>query len=427
MERPILYPVPNLLVLAASTDRPDQPILLKDLLATRPNVYERDLNGDTCLHVAVVTSRPEYPWVVQSPSQLIQAGADPTQRNNTGYTVYDIACNGPPETGSCRRDLLLQALLEAGRYINDDRLLAPARFTQCYTNMNHAMISGGYAAQQTDFLRKALRDRLKNYIDFHRLNARTRVQEVAVNRILASNPAIWTQYPDKLFHDVLGYLQRMFQGQKKLSMMRKERLPPTVWTGFQSTVDWSHMVEQSLTAAILEFDWFRPVQLEDVFVILVDSLIEQLEDLDTDDEGQQHVQNLIEVLQNSIPSYRAMSISRSDGDSSISSSRATTSSGRNRSTEPNSPASSLSLRTDFEVPDKFKHGHRGRQESIAKTPAEYYPPELKVNTFPIAVKPVIVRPAMADVPESSSKSGQEAEIENKRQKWRLGTGRKETT
>ena len=245
---PVLIPRTNLLACASATHRPEQPVMMRNLLRTGSSTLERDANGDTCLHAAIAMSHPAQPWVVQSLSTMMKAGADPRHRNHAGYTAYDIACDSAPELGSFRKDLLLQAMLESGSNINDDRLLAPRRLSHFYTSM---------------------------------------------------------------FQEILDYLNRMFQGKGRVVVMRRERLPMQLWESLRGYVDWPQMMDRALTAALLEFDWFRPVDAEDVFLSQVDTLIEQLEDLDINDEGCVQIAHLIEVLQNSIPSYRAVSISKS--------------------------------------------------------------------------------------------------------------------
>ena len=413
---PVLIPRTNLMACSSATHLPTQPALLKDLLRTGSSIHERDANGDTCLHAVILLSHPEQPWVVQSLSTLIQAGADPRQRNNAGYTAYDIACNGPSELGSFRKDLLLQALLETRSSINDDRILAPRRLSQCYTIRHHEMICGGYSAQQNAIFRKALSDRLRNYVDYHRIPAQSNVQHAAIDRILSSDPTKWTSNPDVVFHEVLDYLQRLLHGKARVAAMRRDRLPPHMSEGSQGYVNWPQMVDQALTASILEFDWFKPVDPEDVFLSHVDNLIEQLEDLDTGDQSREYIDHSIQVLQNSIPSYRAVSLSNADSESPR---RSTWSAPSSNSSSPRTQRSStLSLQTDTSSPVSFNETDIGRKESIAKTPAEYYPPELKSKKGGISVQ--LIRPI-----ESISSSGASSES-SKRQKSRWTPRRRKT-
>jgi hypothetical protein len=411
---PVLIPRTNLMACSSATHLPAQPALLKDLLRTGSSIHERDANGDTCLHAAIFMSHPEQPWVVQSLSALIQAGADPRQRNNAGYTAYDIACNGPFELGSFRKDLLLQAILESRSCINDDRLLAPRRLTHFYTSMQHDMICGKYSTQQTAIFRKALSDRLRNYVDYHRIPARSNVQHAAIDLVLSSDPAKWTANPDAVFHEVLDYLQRLLHGKARVAAMTRERLPPQICEGLQGHVDWPQMMDRALTASILEFDWFRPVDPEDVFLSHVDHLIEQLEDLDTGDEARDYIDYVIQVLQNSIPSYRAVSVSKSDSSASR---RSTWSGPSTTSSSSNSPrtqrSSTLSLQTDTSSLVALNESDISRKESIAKTPAEYYPQGLRAKDGGISVK--LLRPI------DSNSSSDAASDCSKRQKWRWAT------
>ena len=399
---------------SSATHLPSQPVTLKNLLGSGSSIHERDPNGDTCLHAALLMSRPEQPWVVQSTSTLMQAGADPRQRNHAGYTAYDIACDGPPELGSFRKDLLLQAMLECGRPVEDDRLLAPRRTTQFYTSKHHEMICGGYAALEGAAYRKALSDRLRNYVDYHRLSARPSIQAAAIERIMSSEPSKWTSSPDSTFQEVLEYLQRIIHGRTRVVAMRRERLPTQIWEGLQGQVDWPQMVERALTASILEFDWFRPVDPEDVFLSHVDTLIEQLEDVDVGEENRAYINHLVQVLQNSIPSYRAISLSTLDSDPANLSPHSNSSAPASSNGSPRTARSStLSVQTPATSPGVLAESDIGRKESIAKTPAEYYPPELRFRSKTMPVE--ILRPL--DSSSASDASSDQA----RRQKWRFGT------
>lgn len=50
-------------------------------------------------------------------------------------------------------------------------------------------------------------------------------------------------------------------------------------------------------AGLLKFDWFRPVDSEDVFLSHIDNLIQQLEELDPVTTDGENVERLIEVLE----------------------------------------------------------------------------------------------------------------------------------
>ena len=416
---PVLIPRTNLMACSSATHRPEQPVTIKELLRTGSSIHERDVNGDTCLHAIISMAHPAQPWVVQSLSTLIKAGVDSRKRNHTGLTAHDIACDTAPEFGSFRKDVLLQALLESGVHVNDDRLLAPRSLTQFYTAMHHERVCGGYAGQEATFYRKALCSRLKNYVDYHHLNVWTSIQEAAIDRILSTDTSKWTTNPDLTFREILDYLQPIVHCKSRVMNMRRERLPSQVWQGLPANLDWPQMVETALTAAVLEFDWFRPVDPEDVFLSQIDNLIEQLEDLDIGDQSRENIDRLIEVLQNSIPSYRAVSITKIDSDVSNTSSRSIGSDGASSSTTPQTERSStLSLETDLQPAGHLRESDIGRKESIAKTPAEYYPPELKARRVKVLVDPV----AMDDV-KILGELGAEG---SRRQKWRFTTRRKKT-
>jgi hypothetical protein len=283
--------------------------------------------------------------------------------------------------------------------------------------MNYEMICGGYSTQQTAIFRKALSERMRNYVDYHRIPARWNAQRAAIDRVLSSDPAKWTASPDAVFHEVLDYLQRILHGKTRVAAMIRERLPPQICEGLQGHANWPQMVDQALTASILEFDWFRPVDPEDVFLSHVDHLIEQLEDLDTSDEALEYIDHVIQVLQNSIPSYRAVLMSKSDSNAS----RRTTWSGpSSTSSSISSPrtqrSSTLSLQTDTSSPVALSESDISRKESIAKTPAEYYPPELRAKDGGISVK--LIRPI-----DSNSSSDASSDC-SKRQKWRWATKRR---
>lgn len=409
--RPVLIPRTNLMACSSATHLPSQPVTLKNLLKSGSSIHERDANGDTSLHAALLGSRPEQPWIVQSLSILMLAGADPRQRNHAGYTAFDVACDGPPEFGSFRRDLLLQALLECGSPVADDRILAPRRLTHFYTIKQHEMICGGYAAQEGAAYRKALSDRLRNYVDYHRISAHRSIQDTTIKRIMSTEPSKWTSNPDAVFQEVLQYLQHIIHGKTRVAAMRRERLPSQIWEGLQRHVDWPQMVDQALTASILEFDWFRPVDSEDVFLSHVDNLIEQLEDLDVGEENRAYIDHLIQVLQNSIPSYRAVSLSTLDSETANSSPKSSASTPTSSHSSPRARSFTLSVQTSASSSGVAADSDIGRKESIAKTPAEYYPPELRTRAVTMPVE--ILRPL-----DSSSDGSSE---HSRRQKWRFGT------
>ena len=133
-----------LLATAATTEDEYQASALKTLLAAGANIHDWDADGNTCLHLTLAAARPWQPWVVCSLAILIRAGADPSQANHRGLSVFDIACRPSRGFGTFRRDALLQALIESGGDILDERVLAPTRLSTSYTSWHHALICGAF-------------------------------------------------------------------------------------------------------------------------------------------------------------------------------------------------------------------------------------------------------------------------------------------
>ena len=105
------------------------------------------------------------------------------------------------------------------------------------------------------------------------------------------------------------------------------------------------MTNQAQLAALVAFDWFRPVDPDDVFANQVDNLIEQLEALSPCCSNSEDVKRLIDVLEHAVPSYRSATVKRLSCDECSSSS-----------------SSILQVITE----------ELDRKVSIVKTPLEYY-------------------------------------------------------
>ena len=405
---------PMLLATAAATHYESQPALLKLLLENGADVREWDASGNTCLHLAIAAARPDQPWVVQSLTTLIHAGADPSQPNYAGFTTFDLACSTSTKFGfgSFRRDVLLQALLESGSDIPDERLLAPPRLTAFYTKTHQAKICGAVSApDMTFFFRAALFDRLNIAVDCH--NAR--LHEAAIDRVLSSDAPSDHLDQDILFEKVLGYFHRMMEGKKDVVRMVKERLSHQTWMNFGKDLHWHGMTDQARTAALLEFDWFRPVDPEDVFLRFVDNLIEQLEDLGPSEADGDGIGRLIEVLENAIPSYRAVSVKKTTSDPLPPPAHSMSNDEDDATQVTLKGTLKLIVQSDHEGTTPSAD-ERERQESIVKTPVEYYRPELKFDEVPVSPS-ILVRNDSKDVKSSL------IHTETKSKKWRWSTRR----
>ena len=130
------------------------------------------------------------------------------------------------------------------------------------------------------------------------------------------------------------------------------------------------MTDEAETTALSEFDWFRPVDPEDIFLSYVDSMIQGLEELKPGKVREEQVQRLIKELENAVPSSRAYARrdSRIQDESSLCS---------KPSVSINTVPRIITSETKFDGVDAAQLPRRGteerqRQESIVKTPLQFY-------------------------------------------------------
>lgn len=412
LKQDIAYHRSVLLSTAAATHNEDQPDLLRLLLENGARIHEWHVDGNTCLHLLITAARPDQPWCHRSLVTLIQAGADPNQSNHCGYTAFDLVCSISSKFGSFRRDLLLHALLESRSDIQDERLLAPTEFTASYTSSHHAMISGVSSPEMAYIFRTTLLNRTANAIECRNI----KLHEASVDRVLSSHAPAYILREDSIFLEVLDYLQRMEGGNKQLVRMARARLSHETWTRFSQNLDWLQMTSQAQIAALLEFDWFRPVDPEDVFLSYVDFLIEQLDDLRPNEPNSRNIDRLIEALENAIPSYRAVSVKKRASETPSFCSGLILWDKGNAMTVTCKETLTLCIPSDADRAVGQAVEERERQESLVKTPIEYYGPELKAVESCASTETAISKPS--DEVEKSFASA------TKRKKWRWSTKRR---
>lgn len=286
-----------LLASAAATHNADQPAVLRQLLSNSKSAHEPDADGNTCIHLILMAALPEQPWTVQSLIEVIHSGALPTQMNHASLSAFDVACRAQAQHGSFRRDILLQALIETGSDIPDDRLLMPTELTTTYTSLHHAIICGDPQARADFHLRQALVNRLA--FETHRpsIGPRSELYDSSVDRVLNTSPQWNAVDPNIAFRDAQLYLQRIIAARKQLKHMIEERISYETWTKVSRLVD----AQQAQNSALLEFDWFQPVEPEDVFISQIDNLILRLEDIDSRSISMDAVDRLMWILEDAVP------------------------------------------------------------------------------------------------------------------------------
>ena len=286
-----------LLASAAATRNVDQTAAIRLLLRTGANIHDWDVNGNTCLHLILAAAQPDQPWTVQTLAELLQAGADPSQANHTGFSAFDMACFNWASVGSFRRDILLQALIESGSDVTDDRLLIPPKLTSSYTAFHHALVRGDAHATATFYLRRTLTNKLACTTGQSRRTAPESIlYDVAVDRVLFSHANEESLNIDIAFDQAFEYLQSMVGVKKQVAFMFEERVPYNIWLHLRDLLN----VPQAEVNSLLEFDWFRYVDPEDVFLNQVDNLIQQLEDFSPGAISFENVKRLIQILESTL-------------------------------------------------------------------------------------------------------------------------------
>lgn len=293
-----------LLATAMTTANTEQADIMQLLLRAGAHVDVLDFEGNSCLHLLVCTMQPSDSHCFDSLKVLLLAGADLSVRNASGESAFDVACRPSAELGSFRRDTLCAAAIRVGqglpRMATDDRLWTPPTFTDAYTRQVHNQLCDRSAADA----RTNLLSRIIGCADLWSPYMRYRLHEAAVDRTirLNQNDKQNTTHPFQHFSSALQYLRSMIEGKRQLYLMIKERITYQQWRPYLPVnINWLQLEDEAETLALLGFDWFRPVDYEDLFATFVDSLIEQFQITGLDRE------KLVKVMEETVPSYRELS------------------------------------------------------------------------------------------------------------------------
>ncbi|KAK3669199.1 hypothetical protein LTR78_010922 [Recurvomyces mirabilis] len=98
----------------------------------------------------------------------------------------------------------------------------------------------------------------------------------------------------------------MIKGKNKIVIMTKDRLAYRSWIPYGRLVNVIKITEESELAALLEFDWWRPVDNEDLFVSYVENLIQRFEDFKEQQGHHEQINQLIAKIENALPSHAEM-------------------------------------------------------------------------------------------------------------------------
>lgn len=376
-----------LLHTAVATSNKDQPSVLRLLLRAGAAVADQDPEGNNCLHLLVSTMRSGEMRCVDSLVILFQAGADPYLLNHRMESVMDIACRPSAEFGSFRRDALHQALLRSGYAVTDERLLAPPRYTQSYTDCHHALLHDRLpqAERSCVDLKASLLSKLIDCVDCSGALTGYRLHETAVDRVLSLYAGLHAEaHPHELFSVALRYLRLLIEGKKQLVIMIKDRLPYQLWRPYGQRIDWLRLVEETETAALLDFDWFKPVDYEDLFLSQVDGLIQQLEEFALRYGPGENIGPLIDVLENALPSHREV-CQREKAESDPATLEVLRQGTRQLPTivTLHTPGLPGQADSDDRV-DSLSPEERPRQLSMTKTPIEFYSPPITTESGTLA-------------------------------------------
>jgi hypothetical protein len=233
---------------------------------------------------------------------------DPEQLNHFGCTAFDVACNAPAALGSFRRDLLLQALLEAGLDVLDDRLFSPIQLTNVYNEMRHEVLFGSRSNNSEYELQAVLHEQLTAAVEERNLNCNRDLLKPALRRVLSTYTEVASTDSATIVEAALQYLERMSEGKKQIVRLCQERIHKEDAVRLGEKLNLLQMRERANTEALLEFDWFRPVDVDDLFLSYIDNMIDQLEALKPAKGDAENIEGLIEMMQNTIPSFRELSV-----------------------------------------------------------------------------------------------------------------------
>jgi len=369
-----------LLATALHTTNNDQSQLLRLLLRAGAEVSDQDLEGNCCLHLLLQAMQPHQTHCLDSLTILLGAGANVFLRNDDGQSTMDIATASSPELGSYRQDVLLCALVRSGCRVTDQRLFRSPTLTQRYTSGQYALLRHGSndLHETRNDLRSRLLKKLIGCVDCSSVFSKYSLHETAVDRVLSMcDGCVDEADASALFSTVLRYLRLMIEGKKQIVHMTKDRLPYQTWSPYGQDLDWLKLTDEAETAALVEFDWFRSVDYEDLFITRADTLIQQLEDWKLQHGPSNNIDRLQGIIENTLPSHREMR-EREDGQRHADAStlhiehRVGRLSGIRTSNLPKHEACRqdiLDSRRDSMSPEQ-----RPRHCSILETPSEYYPP-----------------------------------------------------
>lgn len=377
------YHKPSLLATAAATGNPEQPAEIASLLSSGASVHQQDTKGNNCLHHLLSSAHPNQHWTALSLTTLLRAGADPSNADNAGRTSFDIACDAPPTYGSFRRDLLLQALLESDGEISDSRLFAPTRLTDIYTQTSHEILFNDPSPHAEAELRAELLERITEAMEQRGTLTDSKLHSAALTRTLSSYTLGTFVDRETIFNDTLRYMDMMCRGKSEIVRLCKARFSKIASVQLGESLNLLQMAQSANTSALLEFDWWRPVDVEDLFSTYVDFLIERLETIrDENRETASDVAGLVDMLQNAVPSYQTCTLrGRQCSPRSVQAEERPPDSGKEFLTVPRARESGGAQHEGYgsyrdwlsclDVQDRAEED-KARKESIVATPVEFY-------------------------------------------------------
>ncbi|EMC94213.1 hypothetical protein BAUCODRAFT_26389 [Baudoinia panamericana UAMH 10762] len=269
-----------LIAAAAVTHNVDQAQVLRLLLRAGSDPHAYDFDGNTALHLIIGAMQPGQHHCLAAIVELLNAGINLCWYNDKGQSALDLACNDLAEHGSFRRDSLHRALLRSGRIVNDERLLAQPVFTSTYRGIEGELDLEGDSQHHLPSLRAGVLERLIGLVDCGGAFAQYCLHEAAVDRTLAALAGRTESNVDELLDNALQYLRRMLAGKRHIVLATKHQLRYQTWLPYCRYLNSLKLSEESEVAALLEYDWSRPVDFGDVMSSFADNLIVRLEQME---------------------------------------------------------------------------------------------------------------------------------------------------
>ncbi|KAK4565563.1 hypothetical protein LTR86_004180 [Recurvomyces mirabilis] len=285
-----------LLATAAATHNPDQAMILRLLVRTGAGIDACDDNGSTCLHLVLGSMRSGQRQSLEALIVLLAAGANPLTCNYAGQSAIDLACEADG-AGRHRRSALRQALFDTRCPVIDRRLTEPKHSPTKGDDMMY---------KEADPIRARLLRKVVLEVDCSGAFTRYQVHEAAVDRVITQMHTANGYHFDHLFFATVQYLRLMIKGKNKIVIMTKDRLAYRSWIPYGRLVNVIKITEESELAALLEFDWWRPVDYEDLFVSYVENLIQRFEDFKEQQGHHEQINQLIAKIENALPSHAEM-------------------------------------------------------------------------------------------------------------------------